>query len=158
MSTGIHTTLKNKRIEKGFSEAECAADTGLSIHAYDDVESYEDEFICALSLEQARRISAKLELNLEELLREYLKSSGRESIATNEFPVLPRHSLVRQARLSTGLSVSELADKIGYADITIHNMENASDYFEDLSIDVLLEIAELLGLDPARLIDRDFQT
>jgi transcriptional regulator with XRE-family HTH domain len=157
MRKGMHTKIKERRVEKGFSEIECAADAGLSIHEYDDVESYEDEFIRVLSLGKARRIATKLELSLEELLGDYLGHSDRKSAVADSVPAGPRHSLVRRARLANGLSVSELADKIGYEDVAIDNLENSSDYFEVLCIDVLLDIAEVLGLDPACLIERDSQ-
>jgi DNA-binding Xre family transcriptional regulator len=62
--------------------------------------------------------------------------------------------LVLSTRLKKKLSEDDLANAIGFDTTTIRLLEQTPDFIESLPIDVVIDVAKALDLDPGSLICR----
>src|ERR1700676_366490 len=132
-----HEVIQKAREQAGMSDTEAAARSGLSIYEYGDVEAHDDEFTTAIPLSAARPICRALHLNLEELLAlEPLAGADLRSAFPADLAGLSRNVVLRKKRESLGLSVTEMADAIGFEDTAIERAEADNDYLETLPVQV----------------------
>ncbi|HEX4248013.1 MAG TPA: TetR family transcriptional regulator [Pseudonocardia sp.] len=77
------------------------------------------------------------------------RTTGRSAVRDGRAIGGPGHT-VRQSRLATGLSLRELARRIGVSAATLHAIETGK---TELAVSRLREIAEVLDIAPAQLLD-----
>ena len=142
MAIHYGTILRERRILLGMTDTEVANASGLTIHAYDDVEQHSDEFVSNLALSHAQGICSVLGLSLRELLELPSEDSVQKDVA----------SLIRDARLAKNLSLSELGDRIGFDEEVVRSLEQENHFEGSLPINVLFELEEVLGLARGTLI------
>jgi transcriptional regulator with XRE-family HTH domain len=138
--------VRSARERQGLSEEQVAARSGLTIYEYGDVEQHADEICSAISLAAARRICGALNIDLSELLvAEHLLSL--QTAGTSPQSIVPRHQLIRDHRIARSVSVSDVANAIGFEEAAVVLGESKEDYLETLPIRVLIDWARHLGLD-----------
>jgi|GEM_PF-6945098 len=150
--------LRRLRLEKGLSQAEVAAEAGISRQAFIDIEKGRAtprpktffNLICALNLtfeeikqlqsEEGRQLAASLRPMMESL--EDLWPLWREKV--KRFKREARRQ-IRLARRRSGLSQEGLARKVGMSQREISRLESGN--FTDMSLTKLKRIADELDVD-----------
>jgi transcriptional regulator with XRE-family HTH domain len=128
----INNAIKAQREKLGLTDIDVAKSAGLSIHEYADIEQYEDELKTVTHLCQVRRLCAVLEIDLYDLF-------NLDVVLSNEGIPVPK--LVREKRKLLDISKAELAEKIGFEELVIDQIENQDDFFEDWSFELIKEFA-----------------
>ena len=136
--------IKRKRIAKGLGVQQVAALTGLSVHEYEDIEQHADEALGVVHLNKLKAVCAVLGLDL-------LSLSGTtcafcEGRADRDNWQSPRNIVIQRAREHLGLSKVELGDRIGFEEQAIVDMEQDPDYLEKWSVELIQELASILGV------------
>jgi transcriptional regulator with XRE-family HTH domain len=148
-----YEVIKKAREQAGMSDTEAAARSSLSVYEYGDVEAHEEEFTTAIPLSAARAICKTLRLKLAELLSlEPLSSVDLRSDLPADLAGLPRNVVLRKRRESLGLSVTDVADAIGFEDVAIEQAEADNGHLDTLPVSVVAELAERLQLPLGSLI------
>lgn len=139
----IAKIIRDRRIQLGHQAAVVAERTGLSIYEYSDIEQHADEFETAISAGTARVVCHTLGLEMRNLLG-LPQRAPKETESVSE--------LIRSTREKRGLSEAELAERIGFAEETVHSLESTPDFADTLPLSVLYELEGVLGLERGHLI------
>ena len=131
--------LKQRRLEKGFTEVELSELVGLSVSSIGDLELYEDE-IDVLSAFDLKRLCAALDINPADILRAII----------SDLKDLPLSDLIKSRREEKKYTIDELSDRIGWDRKLIDVIENSGD-LNEVSVDALERMAMELDL-PLSLI------
>lgn len=147
----LNELIKNRRLEIGLTDKEAAKLTGLSIHEYADVEDDPREATTVLRLKDLRIICSALGLNMSALL----KHAGicNTEISALSVEHLPLNVLIRRRREAVGLSTEGLADKLGFHDQAILDMETDPDYLEGWPLDLICHLCTELRIPLSVIID-----
>jgi transcriptional regulator with XRE-family HTH domain len=156
MSSARHVgeIIRRARKQLELTEEFCAQKCGLSPAHYYDLEAYGDEFAMNMSLGTARRICNLLRLDLLDLTATFANVQIARRASVDDAHFYSRHDLVLNTRLKKKLSEDDLANAIGYDTVTIRLLEQTPDFIESLPIDVVVDVAKALDLDPGSLICR----
>lgn len=139
----INQRIKNQRQAIGMSIEDMALMAKLSINQCIDVEEYEDEFVSTLKLIEATRLCDAIKLDIADVLE----------LDNSHPPVAVRKSaLVRDSRLKLGVSVSDLAEHIGFDESVVSEMEENDNYFDGWPAELVIEVAVFLNIPPLALI------
>lgn len=139
----VNELFERRRRALGLSEEAVSKIAELGVEHYSDLESYEDEFWMTLSLRQAMGVCRALGINIAELVTEDAQRS-------NEAEYQRAFSGADMARLrtQTGLSETELADRIGYDVSTIQSIESDSENLLDcLPLTDVVQYGKMINLD-----------
>lgn len=142
--------IRKRREELGLTQAEVAAQAGLGIYAYGDIELHKDEAYTVADLGAMRRICALLGLDLLSLFGVDCASCAGGAVA-DDFPQL-RDRLIAQRREALGLSRAELGDRIGFETGAIDAMESDAAFLEGWSAELIVELAQILGVSAHALL------
>jgi transcriptional regulator with XRE-family HTH domain len=137
--------LKKRRVQMGLSEQDVCLATGLSVHEYADIEDYPTEIIAVTPLEDVKAICRVLALDLLEFLDVRCPFCGRGVSCQDEY-LGPRNQLIRTQRERYGLSRRELADRLGFEEFAVAEMEQKEEFLESWSIDLIEALAKALNL------------
>ena len=137
--------IRESREALGLSEGEAARRAGLSTAEYRDVEAYADEAFRVVHLGRLRALCKALGLDPLGLF-------GRPT-GTDEPRRGTRSEVVRSRRTALGLTQEQLADRIGFELSAIVDMEQDADFLDGWPVELVLELAEILGVPPRALID-----
>jgi transcriptional regulator with XRE-family HTH domain len=147
MTIPVHTLIKQQREQMGIGTGEIARRIGISPSEYWDVELYDDELTTVVALKHVRSLAAILGLELEPLL-------GVDSAEGAVNPGnRPRHIVLAEARAKLGVSVSKMAEDIGFEDVFVHCIETDGRAFDEYPYAVLRIVADYLKLDPLNLLN-----
>lgn len=148
----VGNIIRSARTRLRLDDDFCARQCGLSSACYDDVEAHKDEFFTNISLGTARRICRLLNLDLLDLAATFLRVPIADRSPADDAQFWSRNGLVSNARLKKRLSEKDLGDAIGFEAVMIESLERTPDFIETLPINVVVDIARTLDLDPGRLI------
>lgn len=146
MTIPRHRLIKQRREQLGIGKAEIARLIGVEFSMYVDVERYDDEITNVLPLKNARSVAKVLGFELGTLLG--AGSLVGRARASNK----SRHTILAEARNKLGVSVSKMADDIGYEECFVHCLETDDETLEIGPYDTLKMVADYLKLDPADLL------
>ena len=146
----IADLIRQAREALGLSEKTVAKQSGLSIYALGDVESYHIEAERQLDLHNLKRLLTILNLDLFALF-----GLERPCANTLQDTVLSeRGLLVADCRKRLGLSREALGDRIGYEEVAIQEVAEDGNALESWSLDSLVDLARVLGIQPWVLIGK----
>lgn len=138
-----HELITARRLALGISEVELAADCGIGIYAYGDIEQYRDELYEVAYIQDAKCLCDRLSLDIFDIFDMDCAFCADGAPYHDDY-LLPRNELVRKKRLALGLSQDEVGDEIGFETIAVVNMENDLDFFEKWSFELVHNIALVL--------------
>ncbi len=139
----INEIVSSQRLKLGFSVVDVAESVGVSTHTIDDVEIHEDEFTTVLKLSEAKKLASKLNFDLNRALE-----LGGNLLASSQ----PRSQIIKDAMNRLNISPQYLAAELGFDEIAIRALITEADFIESWPIDLILETAKLVGLDPRLLL------
>jgi transcriptional regulator with XRE-family HTH domain len=150
----VSKIIKDRRIQKAMSQDDVARAAGLSWNEYFDIELHSDEAFVVTPLSQLKTLCRVLDLPLLELVGEPCSICSAGSPQSHLTPIA-RHLLIRDHRERHGLSQEELAERLGYENMVIVEMERNEEYLEQLTIEEIRALSreldapmdQLLGLD-----------
>jgi DNA-binding transcriptional regulator YiaG len=150
----INKIIVRARDKSGLTPPEAALLTGVSVHTIHDLEQHNDEIFDTVSLGEARRLCLSIDLDLSWLVSHrfndnIIDTSGN---SIDKATLSTRHFLFSRRRTEINLSKDEVATRLGFGTETIDYMERTSDFFECMPIRVLVELANILSLDPLLFI------
>jgi hypothetical protein len=119
---------------------------GISLPAYYDLESFDDELVTCLSLDQVKRLAQVLQVSVAALL-------GQNADATADSPAVSMAELmdwIRQRVVREGSSIDAFSDRVGW-DITAA-MTNPDSGWRDWNIDCLRDVCADMGIEPLRVL------
>lgn len=122
---------------------------GLSVNELSDVEQYPDALLAEISMGEARRICSRLGLDLTKLAEQHYQLPPTSPVALGS---AFRNQLVADTRTRMGMSQADLSDKIGFEESTVQWLERTSDFIEALPVNVVIDLANALLLDPRALV------
>lgn len=139
----IAKKLLGQRQQLGLSDEHVARLVGLSIHEYGDVEQHADEFETAISVGSAKKICHVLGFGLRHLLG-----------LPTQMPTDDRSlsELVSRQRENQGLSVEQLAERIGFSRETIEGIEANAAALDLLPLVVIYDLEDALGFERGSLV------
>lgn len=141
----VNEFLKSARTSLGLSGREVCERTGLSIYQYSDLELRSDEFFDTISVADARKVCQALEVDLKCLI-----PRGEHRIA-NTAGSHSGSEVVTKTREGLGLSIEQVADRIGFETATVALVEEDEKNIEALNLSTVLSLAEVLEIDPCEL-------
>lgn len=144
----VAEAIRHARESKGLSDVEVAARSGLTIHEYGDVESYDDEASSVLTLKQLRSLCSVLGLDLYALFSLEEPSSDHNRLDFRE-----RHKVIAQRRKEIGLTQEQLGDRVGFEPYIIDRIERDPNFLEHWCLDNVLLLAKELNLPSRALIE-----
>lgn len=144
--------IEEARERLGLHDEFCARQRGLSWSCYHDVEADADEFFTNISLGTARRICKLLRLDLLDLTARFLPAEIAERSAVDDAEFFARNDLIGRRRRAKGMTEEELGDAIGYGAVTVEFLQRTPDFIESLPVNVVVDTARALDLDPGLLI------
>lgn len=147
MSVPVHSLIKQQREQLGITESELARRIGVSEGEYRDLESYDDELVMVLPLKNARLLAGALGFDLATLLVAGSQRGGSNATAG------PRNVVLADARNSLGVSMSKMADDIGFEEVFVQNIEESDYALECFPYEVVKIVAKYLKLDPIDLLN-----
>lgn len=148
----INEIIKNRRIELGLAESEITSFVGLMRSEYSDIELHEDEIFTVIKLCNVKKLCEFLGLDLFALLN--LKCSFcEEGMPFAEEFSLPRNELIATRRRKMGISIDELAERIGFNEVEIENLEKNPDHLEAWPIDFIKDLASAIDVPIHILMD-----
>ena len=142
--------IRTRRLQLGLSDRFVSENAGLSIPDYVDIEQHVDELRKTLPLRNLRKLCAVLDLNILELIEGKLDQST--PVITHKPCQTSRSELVRGRRAALGLSLHQLAERIGFEEYVVAELENDSDYLESWSIELIKNLAANIELPVRKLI------
>lgn len=142
--------IKARRLELGLSDVEVARSSGLSIHEYFDIELHANEVLEVTHLRNVRELCVTLKLDAFDLLDlECAFCAG--TLFLSDY-LLPRNKIVERRRLAKGWSVEDLADRIGFHNEIIDQMESDPNQLDLWSPDLVKQLAIQLDVAPQILL------
>jgi transcriptional regulator with XRE-family HTH domain len=141
----VNEAIRARRVELGLSVLELATKADLSVAEYDDIEDYADEATTVAHVRKLKLICQLLGLQLLELLGvpcDFCETHQRYS----EDYRLPRNRLIASRRDALGLSRLELADKLGFYEQAVIEMEEREDFLESWSIELVSKLSGVIGV------------
>lgn len=138
-------TIKKRRLEMGLSQDDVYRATGLSWNEYFDIELHASEALTVAHLGKLKGICQLLELNLLDLAGvqcEFCKLGLSYSAAF----LMPRNKQIKQRREERGLSRNELADRLGFHEIAVAEMEEKENFLEEWSVQLIQALSRELGI------------
>jgi transcriptional regulator with XRE-family HTH domain len=148
---GINEVLRSQRMKLGLDEAEVARRSGLSLDEYRDVEQHDDEAFQVLHLGNLRLLCGVLGLDPLDLLG--ITCAFCSGPSAGSVPGGGRHEVVRSRRVALGLSQADLAERIGFEAGVVGDIERDPDYLEGWSAELVLALAQVLGVAPQVLLN-----
>lgn len=139
--------IRAKRQTLGMSDEEVARAAGISVDQYGDVEQYPDEFASSLTLSEARNVCAILGIEIIHL-------AGLDSVHSKK--ICNRAHLIKSKRELKKMSAINFSSKLGFDISTVQIMESDKDFLEAWPLDLVLQVASVLEIDPKYLIDNTF--
>jgi transcriptional regulator with XRE-family HTH domain len=143
--------LRGQRTRLGLTEAEVARQAGLSLDEYRDAELHADEALTVLHLRSLRLLCTVLALDLLDLFD--IPCTFCAGIEAALVAQGGRHEVVRSRRVALGLSQADLAERIGFETDVVEGLERGPDYLEDWSVELIVALAQVLGVGPQVLLD-----
>jgi DNA-binding XRE family transcriptional regulator len=112
---------------------------------YWDIEHHEDEGFTVAQLGKIRAIGRVLNLDILSIFGIGCQFCANDiSVLKQLFP--PRNELISQRRMSLGLTRNQLGDRIGFETVAVEQMERDPDFLEQLSVELIGELAGVLEL------------
>lgn len=145
MPMEINEKIKLRRKKNGLTDLEVAAQVGLTIHEYCDVEWHPDEIFTVTELREVKKLCEVLQLEFLDLFDMVCAFCDESKPFPQEY-LLPRNELLRTTRTRIGLSAEELGDRIGFEEVAIIQMERDPDYLETWSIDLIKALSNETGV------------
>jgi transcriptional regulator with XRE-family HTH domain len=139
---GTAARIRSLREQFGKSEAEIARVTGLSIHEYGDIESYDDELESTYSLQQVRALAECFGLSIPELV---IGSSCSNAISLQQLP-----GLLETVMNRTGLNLEALEGEVGWE--LREFMQSPAHVIEQRPVMFLKDLAAVIGVEYARIL------
>ena len=138
----ISDYLKQKRLDKEYSDVEFSNLTGLNVSWIGDLESDDDELdtICVSDL---IKICNVLSISPVDIFK----------AVVSDLKHLPLPDLLRKRRQEKGYTINKLSDLIGYEVIVIQLLENNGD-LKEIPVPVLTNIATELDLPLELLLEK----
>lgn len=138
---GFGEIIKNARISAGFSLREIEEMAGIGKSYFNDIENGRK----IPSIRMLQDIANVLALDIRELL----EKSGRGRFCGEvERPVMSLGGVIREARRKLGLSLRDVAPRLGISDTYLYHIENGRRAAPD---DILKGISKVLGINLALL-------
>ena len=131
--------IKEARIKAGLSAEEVAKIIDLGIHAYDDLESYDDEVFNCISLKQLRNLSELLSVRAIDLVVIDQSKINETSLTAQELIECIKNTILENSE-----SVDDFSDRVGW-DVT-SALNNAENVWKDWNLDGLRDICEAVGV------------
>ncbi len=144
-------TIKEARQRLALSMNHVSERSGLSWNEYFDIELHRREAFQVAHLGKMKKLCDVLALGLFDLFGIACEFCERTELAVRAGPA-HRNELVRSRREELGLSQDELGDRIGFETIAIKNMESDPAFFDSWSVELVLELAGILGVPPQLLL------
>jgi transcriptional regulator with XRE-family HTH domain len=138
---GSAEAIRRARERTGRSEAELAAEIGITLEWYADLERYDDEFETTITVHQARQLATLLNTSMLELLGHPFPAASPAS------PTL--RALVRE-RASDEVSLRALEERVGWELEPL--MDDSQDFDSLVPITAYVQIAAALGVDWRQLL------
>jgi transcriptional regulator with XRE-family HTH domain len=138
-------TIKERRESLGRSMDEVAAEIGLTWNEYWDVEAHADEIETAVALMHVKSLCRVLGFHFFDLFAIQCPFCHDATLVSTEYS-LPRNQLIRQKREEKKLSISELADRLGFYDEAVEKMERDPDFLETWPMEHISNLAREIGV------------
>lgn len=138
--------IRDRRQSLGITLNDVAQQAGLTIAAYRDIESYEDEAYTQAPLRSLRAICQALKIDLLALFN--LDSSA----SVPHSGLCLRSKLIAEHRERLGLSQSELGDLIGFESYVVAQFENDPDYLEGWPLELIVDLSARLKMPVGALL------
>ncbi len=146
----VNGRIVARRRELGLGKLETARICQLSIQEYDDIESYDDAVTGVALLAQVKKVCAVLKLDLDELFELRCAFCKEGKSFAHEYR-LPRGELIRQRRAVKKWTARQLADRVGFHETEINNLETDVERIESWVIDDIRQLAVELEV-PAQIL------
>ncbi len=147
----VNELLRDQRTRLGLTEAEVAGRAGLSLDEYRDVEQHEDEAVQVLRLRNLRLLCSVLALDPLDLFGVPCAFCARTDSGLVSGG--GRQEVVRSRRVALGWSQAELAERIGFEAGVVDDIERDPEYLEGWSVELVLSLAQVLGVPPQVLLN-----
>lgn len=138
-------TITERREALGIQDTIIAAKLGITISSYDDIEAYDDEIFSTVELSVIKKLCELLKLDFFELFSWQCSFCG-EHKPHNAWYTLPRNDLIQRSREMLGISQHELADRLGFEDVAVEDMEKEEDFLESWTLDLIENLSKELKI------------
>ena len=145
MNMNVKHKLRQRRIELGLNMDDAAKLAGLSVSEYYDIEAHDDEIVDFIPLLEVKNLCQAYSLDLLELFEIQCPFCEKNKIYLAEYK-LPRNELIKNKRISIGLSKEELSDIVGFYEVVITNMEADKIFLEEWVIYHITELSKTLDI------------
>lgn len=145
MNMEVNQQLRQKRIELELKMDDAAKLTGLSVSEYYDIEAYDDEIFVVTPLRFIKKICQAYSFDLLVLFDIQCPFCKKNKIYLEEYK-LPRNELVKNKRISKGMSKEELGDRINYYEAEITNIENDKNFLEEWVMEDFINLSTELDI------------
>lgn len=144
----INEKIQRQRKKLGLSLEEIAHHVNISVNALYDIESYPDEFITTITLNDAKKICDFLRLDILDLLEMKYPSCSDKNVELLWKNKLKRNELIKTKRISLGISKEKLGDKLGFYTESIDRLESDDNYLDSWPIDNIVALAKEIKVPP----------
>lgn len=136
----IREKILRRRKALHLTEGQVSDELGITIESYGDIELYDDEIQTVADLGVIKKLCSLLKVSFFDLLE------MRCSFCVEHMPYeivygLPRNELIKKALEKLHLSEHELAERIGFEDMTVHQMKEDEFFLETWSLDLIRKLA-----------------
>ena len=144
MNNDIAAYIRTARLAKGMSDTEAANRIGVEISAYGDLEQHRDELLTTLPLRLVRRLCTELDIKASDLLN--LDATQGEVLN------LSRNYIISTQMTKYSMSVSRLADRLGFDESIISSMIKDADFLEEWPVDLIVNLSVELKINISTLL------
>ena len=147
MKKNINSIIEKRRRELGLRDIYVAEKIGLNIDSYCDIEWHEDEISEFPHLKEVKKLFLLLQLDFFEMVDLICPFCSKQKKYDLEYN-FPRNELINKRRKDLNMTTAEFADKVGYYEIAILEMEEDPDFLEEWPISEILLLSDIISTPP----------